>query len=87
MQVTANSAIGTLTVAVSELNADPLLQVVTKVASPLQLTVKTAKKATLSLELHSGLKLTQRNSIVRLTSLPQEWMAKADLTWGDLLRS
>ena len=65
MQVTANSAIGTLTVAVSELNADPLLQVVTKVASPLQLTVKTAKKATLSLELHSGLKLTQRNSIIR----------------------
>ena len=65
MKVNANSAIGTLTVATGELNGDPLLQVVTKVASPLQLTVKTSKKANLSLDLHGGLKLTQRNSIIR----------------------
>lgn len=65
MKVNANSAIATLTVATAELNADPLLQVVTKVASPKQLTVKSPKKASLSLELHSGLKLTQRNSIIR----------------------
>jgi len=65
MKVNANSAIATLTVATAELNGDPLLQLVTKVASPLQLTMKTSKKASLSLELISGLKLTQRNSIVR----------------------
>jgi len=65
MIVNANSAIATLTVAVGELNSDPLLQVVTKVASPLQLTVKSPKKGSLSLELHGGLKLTQRNSIIR----------------------
>lgn len=65
MKVNANSAIATLTVATVELNGDPLLQLITKVASPLQLTVKTSKKASLGLELSSGLKLTQRNSIVR----------------------
>ena len=65
MKVTANSAIATFTVSTAELNGDPLLQLVTKAASPLQLTVKTSKKATLALELKSGLKLTQRNSIVR----------------------
>jgi len=61
----ADSAIVILTVSTAELNGDPLLQLVTKAASPLQLTVKSSKKATLSLELASGLKLTQRNSIVR----------------------
>lgn len=65
MNVTANSAIATLTVATAELNGDPLLQLVTKVASPLQLTVKTSKKASLGLELKDGMKLTQRNSIIR----------------------
>jgi len=65
MKVNANSAVATLTVASAELNSDPLLQVVTKVASPKQLTIKSPKKASLSLELHSGLKLTQRNSIIR----------------------
>jgi aminoacyl tRNA synthase complex-interacting multifunctional protein 1 len=65
MNVTANSAIATLTVATGELNGDPLLQLVTKVASPLQLTVKTSKKASLALELKDGMKLTQRNSIIR----------------------
>jgi methionine--tRNA ligase beta chain len=65
MNVTANSAIATLTVSTAELNADPLLQLVTKVASPLQLTVKTSKKASLGLELKDGMKLTQRNSILR----------------------
>lgn len=65
MNVTANSAIATLTVSTADLNADPLLQLVTKVASPLQLTVKTSKKASLGLELKDGMKLTQRNSILR----------------------
>ena len=65
MKVNASSAIATLTVSTAELSGDPLLQLVTKAASPLQLTVKTSKKASLGLELLSGLKLTQRNSIVR----------------------
>mmetsp|Transcript_25709 Transcript_25709/g.57416 ORF Transcript_25709/g.57416 Transcript_25709/m.57416 type:complete len:441 (+) Transcript_25709:18-1340(+) len=65
MKFTAISAIATLTVATAELNGDPLLQIVIKVASPLQLTVKASKKASLGLELLSGLKLTQRNSIIR----------------------
>ncbi|VEU38260.1 unnamed protein product [Pseudo-nitzschia multistriata] len=61
----ADSAIVNLTVSTAELHGDPLLQLVTKAASPLQLTVKTSKKASLSLELLSGFKLTQRNSIIR----------------------
>ena len=63
--VTANSALASLTVATAELNGDPLLQIVIKAASSLQLTVKTSKKAALSLELNNGMKLTQRNSIIR----------------------
>jgi aminoacyl tRNA synthase complex-interacting multifunctional protein 1 len=61
----ADSAVVTLTVSTAELNGDPLLQLVTKAANPRQLTLKTSKKASLSLELLSGLKLTQRNSILR----------------------
>ena len=65
MKVTASSAILTLTVSDATLNDDPLLQLVIEVASSLQLTVKKSKKAQLGLELLSGFKLTQRNSIIR----------------------
>eukprot|EP00537_Pseudo-nitzschia_pungens_P012455 CAMPEP_0172393880 /NCGR_PEP_ID=MMETSP1061-20121228/12304_1 /TAXON_ID=37318 /ORGANISM="Pseudo-nitzschia pungens, Strain cf. pungens" /LENGTH=440 /DNA_ID=CAMNT_0013125095 /DNA_START=39 /DNA_END=1361 /DNA_ORIENTATION=- len=61
----ADSGIVTLTVSTADLSGDPLLQLVTKAASPLQVTVKSSKKASLSLELLSGFKLTQRNSIIR----------------------
>ncbi|CAJ1955125.1 unnamed protein product [Cylindrotheca closterium] len=65
MKVASSAALATLTVSVQEINADPLLQLIVKVASPLQLTVNKSKKATLSLELVSGTKLAQRNAIVR----------------------
>ena len=61
----ADSAISTLTVSTSQLEGDVLLKVVVKAASNLQLTVKTPKKASIQLELLSGVVLTQRNSIVR----------------------
>eukprot|EP00526_Cylindrotheca_closterium_P009740 CAMPEP_0113639960 /NCGR_PEP_ID=MMETSP0017_2-20120614/20970_1 /TAXON_ID=2856 /ORGANISM="Cylindrotheca closterium" /LENGTH=432 /DNA_ID=CAMNT_0000551213 /DNA_START=20 /DNA_END=1318 /DNA_ORIENTATION=- /assembly_acc=CAM_ASM_000147 len=65
MKVASAAALATLTVSVQEINADPLLQLIVKVASPLQLTVTKSKKATLSLELVSGTRLAQRNAIVR----------------------
>mmetsp|Transcript_43885 Transcript_43885/g.106409 ORF Transcript_43885/g.106409 Transcript_43885/m.106409 type:complete len:452 (-) Transcript_43885:345-1700(-) len=61
----ADSAISTLTVSPSQLEGDVLLKVVVKAASNLQLTVKTPKKASIQLELLSGVVLSQRNSIVR----------------------
>ena len=61
----ADSAISTLTVSASQLEGDVLLKVVVKAASNLQLTVKTPKKASIQLELLSGVVLSQRNSIVR----------------------
>jgi len=65
MKVIASSAIATLTVSDATLKDDPLLQLVVGVASPLQLTVNKSKKVKLGLELLSGLKLSQRNSIIR----------------------
>ena len=63
-EVNASSAIATLTVTEKELNGDPLLQLVVKAVSPLQLTVKTTKKGNLRLDLPNG-QLTQRNSLIR----------------------
>eukprot|EP00339_Tiarina_fusa_P013680 CAMPEP_0116996696 /NCGR_PEP_ID=MMETSP0472-20121206/410_1 /TAXON_ID=693140 ORGANISM="Tiarina fusus, Strain LIS" /NCGR_SAMPLE_ID=MMETSP0472 /ASSEMBLY_ACC=CAM_ASM_000603 /LENGTH=428 /DNA_ID=CAMNT_0004695391 /DNA_START=9 /DNA_END=1296 /DNA_ORIENTATION=+ len=65
MKVYSSAALGTLTISAGDLAADPLLQLVCKRASSLQLTVKSPKKATLSLELPSGKTLTQRNAIIR----------------------
>lgn len=63
--VASNSALGTLTIASNELASDTVMQLIIKIASPLQLTVKQAKKAALQLELPSGKTLQQRNAIVR----------------------
>lgn len=65
MKVTSSAALATLTVSVQDINADPLLQLIVKLASPLQLTVNKSKKAILALELISGSKLSQRNAIIR----------------------
>lgn len=65
MKVASAAALATLTISVQEINADPLLHLIVKIASPLQLTVNKSKKATLSLELASGTKLAHRNAIVR----------------------
>jgi aminoacyl tRNA synthase complex-interacting multifunctional protein 1 len=67
MKVPSSAALGTLTVTAKDLKEDPLLQLVTKLASSLQLTVVTPtnKKAPLSLELPSGKTLSQRNAIIR----------------------
>ena len=63
---TSTAALATLTVSTAELQSDVLLQVIVKLAEPThQLTVKTAKKATLSLELPDGSMVTHRNAIVR----------------------
>jgi aminoacyl tRNA synthase complex-interacting multifunctional protein 1 len=65
MKVTSSAALATLTVSVQGINADPSLQLVVQLASSLQLTVNKTKKASLSLELISGAKLSQRNAIIR----------------------
>eukprot|EP00980_Cylindrotheca_fusiformis_P013246 scaffold3373_cov137-Cylindrotheca_fusiformis.AAC.6 len=65
MKVSSSAALATLTVPVQGIDTDPLLQLVVKLASPLQLTVNKPKKASLSLELISGAKLSQRNAIIR----------------------
>jgi aminoacyl tRNA synthase complex-interacting multifunctional protein 1 len=65
MKVTSNAALGTLTVSTATLASDPLLKWIVQIASSKQLTVKEAKKATLGLELISGLVLSQRNAIIR----------------------
>ena len=65
MKVSSSAALGTLTIASNELAQDPVLQLIVKLASSLQLTVKSPKKASLLLELPSGKSLTQRNAIVR----------------------
>jgi len=65
MKVNASSAIATLTISDATLKDDPLFQLVIGAASPLQLTVKSPKKAKLGLELINGVMLTQRNSIIR----------------------
>jgi methionine--tRNA ligase beta chain len=65
MKVTSFAAIASLTISQQAINADPLFQLILKLASPLQLTVKSPKKAVLSLELISGKVLTQRNAIIR----------------------
>ena len=61
----SSAALATLTVSPQALASDSLLQLIVKLASPLQLTVNSPKKAVLSLELLSGTKLTQRNAIIR----------------------
>ena len=61
----SSAALGTLTISSQAINADPLMKLIVKLASPLQLTVNSPKKAVLSLELLSGTKLTQRNAIIR----------------------
>jgi aminoacyl tRNA synthase complex-interacting multifunctional protein 1 len=65
MKVFSSAALGTLTVSAGDLASDPLLELVCKLASSLQLTVKSPKKGAISLELPSGKTLTQRNAIVR----------------------
>lgn len=65
MKVISSSALATLTVSVQSIDADPLLQLVVRLASSLQLTVNKTKKGSLSLELISGANLSQRNAIIR----------------------
>jgi aminoacyl tRNA synthase complex-interacting multifunctional protein 1 len=65
MKVTSSAALGTLTVSTADLASDPLLKWIVQIASSKQLIVKEAKKATLGLELISGIVLSQRNAIVR----------------------
>lgn len=67
MKVTSSAALGTLTVSTADLASDPLLKWIVQIASPKQLTVNQVanKKATMGLELISGLVMSQRNAIVR----------------------
>ena len=65
-KVTSSSALATLTVSSSLLAKDTLLQIIVKLASPLQLTLKETKKGNdLALELFNTSVLTERNAILR----------------------
>ena len=65
-KVTSSSALATLTVSSSLLAKDTLLQIIVKLASPLQLTLKETKKGNdLTLELFNTSVLTERNAILR----------------------
>lgn len=64
--VVSSSALATLTVSHPVLKKDVLLHLITKLASPLQLTVVEKKKGhDLELKLYSGIILKERNAILR----------------------